>query len=427
MVSQRVRTVCLAFLGVACLVQAPRALGGQEPTYPTQFSPALAGRPLVKQALTWIETNLPKQVEEWIHITEIPAPSRHEEKRAAYVKAQFEQEGLATTVDEIGNVIGRRPGTGGRPTLVFAAHMDTVHPMETNVTVRRDGNILRAPGVFDDSSSVADMLAVIRAQNRAKIQTTGTLVFIATTQEELGLRGMTHWLEKNPGVADLVVAIDGGLGPVNYGALGINWTRYTFKAEGAHTNSSRGKPHPARALADAIRSIYEIDIPQTNGGGVCNVGMVSGGTVINAIPQEVSFTVDLRSVNPETLDRLQADIDARVTKAAALNKVEWSEEKIQREKAGGTEDMLKAQRAHPLVQTAIDIHRFLGIDIGQRGAVASGSTDSNAAVVRNIPSISVGRTRGGDQHTLQEWAEIDGAAVASKMLLLIALSMAGMA
>jgi acetylornithine deacetylase/succinyl-diaminopimelate desuccinylase-like protein len=82
--------------------------------------------------------------------------------------------------------------------------------------------------------------------------------------------------------------------------------------------------------------------------------------------------------------------------------------------------MLRDRRSHPLVQTAVDVHRFLGID---SPPVASGSTDSNVAVVRGIPSIAVGRSRGGDQHTLSEWSEVNSALPATKMVLLLAVSM----
>jgi acetylornithine deacetylase/succinyl-diaminopimelate desuccinylase-like protein len=134
--------------------------------------------------------------------------------------------------------------------------------------------------------------------------------------------------------------------------------------------------------------------------------------------------MDLRSVNPVLLDSLNAEIEARVAKAAQAEKVAWARDVVQRNKAGGTAEMLRERRAHPLVQTAVDIHEYLGIPAP---AVASGSTDSNAAVVRGIPSISVGRSRGGDQHTLSEWADADSALPATKMVLLLALSMARLA
>ena len=408
-------------VGYALIAVLALQAGAQRPQqYPSNFRRELADQPAVRDALRWLESNYDAQVAEWIKITEMPGTSRHEQQRAAYVKAEMEKAGLQVSIDSIGNVIGVRRGTANAPAVVFAAHLDTVHPLDTDVRVKRDGDILRAPGIFDNSASVANMLAVIRALDRFKIQTSADLIFIGTAQEELGLRGMDYWLEKNPGKAGAVVAMDGGVGSVNYGALGIYWTRYFFRGAGSHTNTSRGKPHPARALAEAIRSIYEMQIPEGRGTTVYNVGMLDGGKIFNAIPEEVSFTMDLRSVNPTLLDSLNMEIETRVQRAAAAHKVEWAKEVVQRNKAGGTEDMLRDRRAHPLVQTAIDIHDYLGLP---STPVPSGSTDSNAAVVRGIPSIAVGRSRGGDQHTLSEWADSKTALNPTKMVLLLGIAM----
>lgn len=396
--------------------------GAAREHYPTRWSARTASVPAVRDALQWLGANFPAQVQEWVRITQIPAQSTHEQQRAAYVAEQMRAEGLEVSSDSIGNVTGRRKGAGGGPVIVFATHMDTVHPLDTDVTVRVDGGILRAPGVFDNSASVADMLAVIRAMNRAGVRTRGDVVLVATTQEELGLRGMDWWLAHNPR-PDMVVAVDGGLGPVSYGALGIYWTRYHFTGEGSHTNTSAGKPHPARAMADAIRSIYELRVPDGRGGAVYNVGMVGGGKVFNAIPQDVWFTVDLRSVNPALHDSLDAEIGQRVRAAAQANHVGTSAEQVQHQRAAGTADMLRDRRAHPIVQTALDVHAFLGIPAQ---ADATGSTDSNMAVTRGIPAISVGRAHGGDQHTLSEWADRDSALPATRMLLLLAVSLAGL-
>lgn len=287
-------------------------VAAQTASYPTRFAAAAAEHPSIRAALQWVEDHFDEQVEEWIRITEMPGTSGHETQRAEYVKQQLEAEGFAVTIDSIGNVIARRTGTGGGETVVLAAHLDTVHPQDTDVTVTRDGDVLRAPGVFDNSASVANMLALARALNRSEVRTRGDLILIGTVQEELGLLGMDYWLAHNEGVADVLIGLDGGLPFVNYGALGIYWTRYRFKGEGSHTNTSPGKPHPARALADAIAAVYGIDIPENMGGAVYNVGMLTGGKVFNAIPQEVAFTVDLRSVNPILLNDLDAQIDSAV-------------------------------------------------------------------------------------------------------------------
>jgi tripeptide aminopeptidase len=407
------------------LLPAAGAAQQQPPErYPTRFSPRIVEQPAVRNALQWLEQNFDSQVEEWIRITEIPGTSRHEEARAAYVKAQLEAEGYTVTIDSIGNVVARRAGVGGGETVVYAAHMDTVHPLDTDVSVRREGDVLRAPGIFDNSASVANMLAIARALNRANIRTQGDIIFIATVQEELGLFGMEYWLEQNPGVADVLIALDGGLPNVNYGALGIFWTRYFFRGEGSHTNTSAGKPHPARALAAAIRSIYEIEIPEHMGGAVYNVGMLDGGKIFNGIPEEVSFTMDLRSVNPILLDDLNREIEARVAAAAEAEGVEWAKEEVTRNRAGGTADMLRERLNHPLIQTALDAHAHFGIE---SRAIATGSTDANMGVVRGIPSISIGRSVGGDQHTLKEWSDVPSALTATKIALTLALGMAGVA
>ncbi len=421
------RTRTFALAAFAALVVGSPAGAQQAPPAPTasQFSPRITEDPAVRAALAHVERSFDQQVAEWIRITEIPGTSRHEERRAAYIKEQLEREGLTATVDSIGNVTAVRRGSGGGPVLVFAAHMDTVHPIDTDVTVRRSGDTLRAPGIFDNSASVANMLAIVRALNAAKVQTKGDIVFVATAQEELGLRGMEYWLEHAERAPDLLVALDGGLGSVNYGALGIYWTRYVFTGPGSHTNLSAGKPHPVRALSDAVRSIYELEIPFGQGGAVYNVGMIDGGKIFNAITEEASFTMDLRSVNPVLLDSLDREIEARVAHAAEAHRVGWRKEVELRNGAGGTEEMLADRRHHPLVETAIAVHEHVGIRLGPEPALASGSTDANAAVVRGIPAIAIGRGRGGDQHTLTEWALASTALPATKLALLLGLSMVG--
>jgi tripeptide aminopeptidase len=418
------RRACLILLPVVTFLAFPAAA---QPPYPSKFSPTVAADPTVKDALAYLDEKFDDQVAEWIRITEIPAKSTFEQKRAAYVRAQLEALGLQVTLDEAGNVTARRPGTGGGPTIVFAAHMDTVHPMDTDLHVTRADGRLHAPGIFDNSASVANMLQAARALDAAKVRTRGDVYFVATVQEELGLEGMDHWLDEHKGVPDMVVALDGGLGPVDYGALGIYWSRMIFTGEGSHTLTSRGRPHPGRAAATAILDIYRIPLPDPNApvGAVYNVGMIEGGKVVNAIPQEVWFTVDLRTVDPDLLAKLDAEIVGTCEAAATAEGVTFRREYIQRSEAGGRPEQLAGRRAHPLVQTAVDVLTYLGVDLPKGGeALPTGSTDSNAAVVRGIPSISVGRAYGGNQHTLSEWADVDSAKIGTKQIVLLAASLA---
>lgn len=405
---------------------ATASLSAQGVAYPTAWNPALLARADMKAAMARLDAGFEAHVAEWKSLTEMPGLSRNESVRGAYIRRVMEAEGLRVTTDSIGNVTGVRRGSGGGPSVVIAVHMDVVHAPAVVGTVRQVGDTLHAPGVFDNTSGVANMLAMIRALNAAKVSTRGDLIFVATVQEEIGLKGMEYWLQHNVR-PDLLIAIDGALGPINYGALGIYWTRYIYTAPGSHTLYSRGRPTPVKAMAQAIRDIYALEFGPLPNGAVINVGQVHGGVIFNGIPQELAFTVDLRSSDPVLLDSLDRRIERIVRESAATEGVGLRIESETRNGAGGTAAMLAGARAHPLVQTAIDIHHALGITMSMPGAeeaIPTGSTDANMGVVRKIPSISIGRAKGGGQHTLTEWADWPSALPATKMALLLAVTMA---
>ena len=156
---------------------------------------------------------------------------------------------------------GVRKGTGGGPTVVFAAHTDTVFPEGTNLKVKREGDILRAPGIGDDTSNLMATLEMFRALDRGGVQTKGDLIFLASVQEELGLLGAKHWLETSGYKPDIFVAVDLSSDDVWYGALRIDQIKFFYTSPGAHTLESRGAPSPAKAVAKAITALYEIPLP----------------------------------------------------------------------------------------------------------------------------------------------------------------------
>jgi tripeptide aminopeptidase len=393
----------------------------------SKFSPSLADRADVKAALAFVEDHFSGHVAEWITLTEIPAPSTHEQKRAAYLTTELAKLGLKATTDPMGNVMVRRAGTGGGPTILFAAHMDTVHPMDTDLTVKRQSDgTLHAPGVFDDTASLVNVLQMLRALDAAKIRTRGDLIVVFTVQEELGLKGMYYWFDHNP-KPDMVVAVDAELGAINYGALGIYWSKMKFTAAGAHTLNSRDQPHPARAAAQCITDIYTVPLPPANAAvtAIYNVGMLGGGSVVNAIAPEAWFTVDLRTIDPTLLKALDAQIVAKCDAAARAQGVKFEREYIQRSEAGGRPEQLADRLAHPVVQTAVDILHYLGVPVLPNGKPEpTGSTDANVGVIHGVPSIAVGRSRGGNQHSLSEWADVSSEKAGAKQLILLAVSLA---
>jgi tripeptide aminopeptidase len=226
------------------------------------FQPGIVKEPAVAKALQSIDDRSSAIVEEWIRLVEIPAPSGKEQARAEYIRAEMQKLGLADVrMDDMLNVSGVRKGTGGGPTVVFAAHTDSVFPEGTPIHVRREGDTLTAPGVGDDAANLMATLEMFRALDRGGVSTKGDLVFLASSQEEVGLLGAKHWLETSGYKPDMFIAVDVNSNEVWYGALRISMYKFFYTSPGAHTLESRGAPSPAKAVAQAITALYEIPLP----------------------------------------------------------------------------------------------------------------------------------------------------------------------
>jgi acetylornithine deacetylase/succinyl-diaminopimelate desuccinylase-like protein len=287
------------------------------------FQPTLLERPDVKAAIQSVDGRSSAIVDEWIKLVEIPAPSKKEQARAEYIKAEMQKLGLSDIrVDDMSNVSGVRKGTGGGPSVVFCAHMDTVFPDGTDLKVKREGDTLRAPGIGDDTSNLMAVLETFRALDRGGVKTKGDLIFLASVQEEIGLLGARHWLETSGYKPDMFIAADISANEVWYGALRVTQYKFFYTSPGAHTLESRGGPSPAQAVAKAIDAVYAIPLPPVAQGldtfklPVANVGMLGGGTVFNAVPREAWFTVDLRSLDTPTQQRLQQAVEDAARNAA---------------------------------------------------------------------------------------------------------------
>jgi len=380
------------------------------------FKPEMVNSPLVQKMFSFIEKNREKIIEEWIYLTEIPAPSRHEEKRAEYLKKQFEATGLdEVVIDTSGNVIGIWKGTGRGKKIIMSAHMDTVFQGVWKIKVKREGNLLKAPGIGDDTANLANLLWSIRALKQVGFKPDNTYYFIGSVGEEIGFVGIEAFLDSAEEKFDLVIALDGDLGKVHYGALGFGGGRITFRGPGAHTMQSRGVPNPNLAVAKAIERICGIQLSSKppEKWTIINVGMIGGGKVRNAVSEESYFTVDLRSANQEELEKAQTEIQKICQDVAAEVGVELEMNLNERSKAyqvPGAEDSF-------LVRTVFDILKFL--EVKEIEVDPLGSTEANVGIEKGILSVNLGRTYGRYKHALSEEAEIDGLFLAMKQILLL--------
>ena len=375
----------------------------------------------IQSAFRYIESNREAIVQEWIKLTEIPSPSTMEDRRAAYLREQLEAIGVdQISIDEKGNIIATLKGSGGGPTVALAAHMDTVFNVDTPIKVRREEERLYAPGVGDDTSGCIGLLWAVRALKDTGIQTKGDFLAVFTVEEELGLFGARKFLEDWEDRLDMFVAVDGALGGISYGALGISWYKFIFTAEGSHTNRSAGKPNPAKAIANAISQIYTIPLqpPGNDFGSVYNVGLLGGGKVFNAISEESFFTVDVRSADPKKLKTMESKIQRAAENAAELEGVRLRVERPLILPAAQMSGALDSA----IVKTGVDVLHALGIEAE---LTLRGSTDANVAMEMGIPSISIGAARGERSHQESEAVLIEPIYDGIRQIVLLMVSLAG--
>jgi acetylornithine deacetylase/succinyl-diaminopimelate desuccinylase-like protein len=296
-----------------------------------------------------------------------------------------------------------RPGKAAHPNLVFAAHLDTVFPEGTNVKVTREGDVLKGPGIGDDCRGLAVMLGVIRALDEAKVETPGTITFVADVGEEgLGdLRGMKELFGATmKGQIDKFVSVDGiGLGVVNIG-VGSNRYRVTFKGPGGHSYGAFGMANPIQAMGRAIAKIDAFEVP-TNPKTTFNVGRVGGGTSVNAIPFEAWMEVDMRSSDAASLKSVDDKFHAAIRQAVEEENRRWNGRGAVTVAAElvGVRPAGQTPKNSPIVTTAMEVSRALGIE----EVLREGSTDANVPMNMGIPAITIsGGGSGSGAHSLGE-------------------------
>src|SRR5262245_55492637 len=280
-----------------------------------------------KAAIDAARDDEPQTLADQVRLCEIPAPPFKENDRAKAYADAFKTAGLKNVrTDREGNVLGDRPGRAARPLVVLSAHLDTVFPEGTTVSVSREGSLMRGPGISDDCRGLAVLLGVVRALEKARVQTQGSLTFVGTVGEEgLGdLRGSRALFKETlAGRSDRFISIDGaGLAMTNVG-VGSRRYRVTFRGPGGHSYGNFGVANPTHALGRAIAAIGDFQVPR-DPRTTFSVGRIGGGTSINAIPAEAWMEVDLRSEDAGALDDLVARFHRAVDRALDEENARWN-------------------------------------------------------------------------------------------------------
>lgn len=330
-------------------------------------------------------------VRDAIAACEVPSPTGHEHRRAEWMAERMREAGLHASIDPAGSVIARAGGPEGEAPLAVAAHLDTVFPDVDEISVRREGDVLHAPGIGDNSLGLAGLLFLARRWSGAE-SAGRPLVLAATVGEEglgnlRGARAVVRALEP----AELIALEGGGLRQLVTEGVGSARVGIDVTAAGGHSWQDRGRPSAVHVLLSLLAPV--VADPAT---ASVNVGEIAGGAGINVLAPDARATIEVRDTDTALLDAAVERLTA-AARAAARDGVTVSLEELGRRPGGSV------AHDHPLVRDAIAALEAAGA--GSPRLVAS-STDANAALGAGIPAVTVGLAESAFIHSLDERVDV---------------------
>ncbi|WP_233243262.1 MULTISPECIES: M20/M25/M40 family metallo-hydrolase [unclassified Caulobacter] len=407
------RSASILALGTALLAAAP-SLAAPKADPAATVGKIVASKPF-KAAVARLDADFDRTVADIVTLTEIPAPPFKEEARAKAYLAMLKAHGLTdVTMDAEGNVMGIRPGTatkGKGPFVVMAAHLDTVFPEGTDVKVRREGTKLMAPGIGDDTRSLATLLAYMRALDAAGIKTRSDILFVGNVGEEGpgDLRGVRYLFNKSAykgritaffsmDGSDPTRIVDGGTGSKRY--------HVAYTGPGGHSYGAFGTVNPMTAMAKTVVDLYAVQTPK-DPKTTYSASVTGGGTSVNSIPHDVFMQFDMRSESAAELAKLDQTllgiIDAAVAGENAARDTRFgkitAEPKVIGERPAGA----TPRTADIVVLTSAAITA-----LGFKPEHDISSTDSNIPMSLGIPAVTIGSGgKAGRAHALDEWIDVE--------------------
>jgi tripeptide aminopeptidase len=389
---------------------------------------SIVDSPDVRTALSWFARNISWINDQQARLTEIPAPPFQEAQRASAVKTLLASSGLAVQVDKTGNVIGELPGVNEREVVMLAAHLDTVFPSGTDVKVRHESERMSAPGISDNGTGLAALVAIARALHESKITPLRTILFVADVGEEGegNLRGMRALVETYRTTLKAAIILDGsGTDHVTTKALASRRLEVLITGPGGHSWSDFGMPNPISALVRGSVRFINTRVP-VSPRTTFNLGQIDGGTSINSVPHEARLKVDIRSESEDEL----AKLDSALRECIAAGVRDEMESPRDRSK-GKLEWRVELLGSRPGGELAADSQLLAALRaadhfVGNQSRIERSSTDANIPLAAGIEAISIGAGgTGGGAHSLQEWYEPAGREMGLKRAFVTLLGVSG--
>lgn len=337
-------------------------------------------------------------------LVEIPAPSHHEEKRAEFIKNYLESLGAkGVYIDEAKNLVYPINCENSNDIVVFAAHTDTVFPDTEPFKMTKDDKYFYAPGVCDDTSSVAILLMLTKfiVLNNVKPKQ-GVLIVFNSCEEGLGnLKGCKQLFKDYKNRVSRFYTFDGRCNEIATRCVGSHRYEVECLTEGGHSFMAFGNNNAISELARLITELYSVEVPKKEGTKTTyNVGIIEGGTSVNTIAQSAKMLYEYRSDNFECLKIMEDNFKSAIEKANQRARGKFNVKVVGLRPCGIDVDEIVLEEMIQKVIVSAEKHN------GEPCKRKTSSTDCNIPLSLGIPAVCVGIYNGFGEHTREEKLEI---------------------
>ena len=360
-----------------------------------------------------------------LELVRIDSLSRREGTIAARLREILESLGATVFMDDAGSAVGGEVGNlvahfdggaAGAEPMLLSAHMDTVAPGEGVVPVV-DGDVIRSDGRTvlggDDKSGIAIILEVIEALAEDGVPH-GKIDVVFTICEEVGLLGAKHLdLDLVRAKTGLVLDSD-SVGFLITKAPAVN--HLEFEVHGLEAHAGICPERGISAIQVAAQGIAAMPLGRIDDETTANLGLVSGGTAVNIVPNRVLLKGEVRSHDEEKLERQTQTMQECLQQAAAGAAVELDgrvhearvEARVVREY-----DRMDVPHETAIVRRVHEAARNLGFAVDT--VAKGGGCDAN---VLNKRGLQVANLASGmrDIHTVHEWLDVNDLVSAARII-----------
>lgn len=297
----------------------------------------------------------------------------------------------------------------GEGQILILGHFDTVWEVG-RLSYRIEGNRAYGPGIMDMKGGIIQALWAVKACKELNIQFNKKVVFLCTSDEEIGSPSSRERIEREALKSDAVLVLEPPVartGELKTARKGVGIYSIKIRGKAAHAGSHHADG--VSAVEEMARQIvYLHSLTDYERGTTVNVGIAGGGTRTNIVAEQAELHVDTRMISADEGMRLES----------LIKSIQPHTDGISLEVEGGISrpPMERTASTETLFRQAVQCAAELGFELDESATPVGGGSDGNYAAYLGIPTLDGLGSVGEGLHAENEHIVIDQLPIRAALL-----------